>query len=243
MDEQTLDTDEQTNDEMPADAQPSPESGDEPGDEPGDGLSPESGDELEADVLADASADTPEDASPDAAEDPHAEAPAETPDPPAEPPAHDADEELRAATEERDQWRDRHLRLAADFDNYRKRSEDRMRSRWDSAQADLAGRLLEPLDDLERLTGWEGEAPATAEAVVEGAELVGRKFRRILEDAGVSVVDPAGERFDPNTMEAMMRAPAESDDDDEKVERVFQKGYAFKGQLLRPARVSVYKAE
>lgn len=157
--------------------------------------------------------------------------------------ADDADDELRATTEERDQWKDRHLRLAADFDNYRKRSEDRIRSGWDRAQADLAERLLEPLDDLERLTDLEGDVPSTAESVVEGAGLVDRKFRRILEDAGLSVVDPTGERFDPNTMEAMMRTPAESDDDDEKVERVFQKGYAFKGQLLRPARVSVYKAE
>lgn len=157
--------------------------------------------------------------------------------------AADAADELRATTEERDQWKDRHLRLAADFDNYRKRSEDRIRSGWDRAQADLAERLLEPLDDLERLTDLEGDVPSTAESVVEGAGLVDRKFRRILEDAGLSVVDPTGERFDPNTMEAMMRTPAESDDDDEKVERVFQKGYAFKGQLLRPARVSVYKAE
>lgn len=163
--------------------------------------------------------------------------------PSAESPADAVADPLRAMTEERDQWKDRHLRLAADFDNYRKRSENRMRSGWDRAQADLAERLLDPLDDLERLAGWEGEVPSTAESVVEGAGLVGRKFRRILEDAGLSVVDPAGERFDPNTMEAMMRAPAESDEDDEKVERVFQKGYAFKGQLLRPARVSVYKAE
>lgn len=156
----------------------------------------------------------------------------------------DADaDELRAVTEERDQWKDRHLRLAADFDNYRKRSEDRIRSGWDRAQADLAERLLEPLDDLERLTDLGGDVPSTAESVVEGAGLVGRKFRGILKDAGLSVVDPTGERFDPNTMEAMMRTPAESDDDDEKVERVFQKGYAFKGRLLRPARVSVYKAE
>lgn len=165
----------------------------------------------------------------------------ETPEEPGEEPETLPEPDPLAA--ERDQWKDRHLRLAADFDNYRKRSEDRMRSRWDRAQADLAARLLEPLDDLERLAGWEGEVPEPVVPVVEGAALVGRKFSRILEDAGVSVVDPAGERFDPNTMEAMMRVPAEAAEDDEKVERVFQKGYVFKGQLLRPARVSVYKAE
>ena len=148
-------------------------------------------------------------------------------------------EDLRA---ERDQWRDRHLRLAADFDNYRKRSDERMRVRWDRAQADLVSRLLDPLDDLLRISELDHETSANAEAVVEGAGLVERKFFRILEDVGIEVVNPEGEPFDPNTMEAMMRAPAESEEDDDMVERVFQKGYVLKDQLLRPARVSVYKA-
>ncbi|NJD18020.1 MAG: nucleotide exchange factor GrpE, partial [Gemmatimonadetes bacterium] len=84
-------------------------------------------------------------------------------------------------------------------------------------------------------------ANATVEAIMEGIDLVDRKFERILADAGVEVIDPAGERFDPQTMEAMMRVPAESAGDDDKVGMVFQKGYALKGQLLRPARVSVLK--
>ena len=146
--------------------------------------------------------------------------------------------ELRA---ERDQARDRHLRLAADFDNYRKRTEDRLRQRWDRAQADLVSRMLEPLDDLLRVTALEPES-ASVEAIVEGVDLVERKFFRVLEEAGVGIVDPAGEAFDPNTMEAMMRVPAGSEEDDDIVERVFQRGYTFKGLLVRPARVSVYKA-
>ena len=147
-------------------------------------------------------------------------------------------EELRA---ERDRIRDRHLRLAADFDNYRKRTEDRLRQRWDRAQADLVSRLLDPLDDLLRVTALE-PGNASVEAIVEGVDLVERKFFRVLEEAGVEVVDPEGEAFDPNTMEAMMRVPAGSDDEDDMVERVFQRGYTFRGQLVRPARVSVFKA-
>lgn len=146
--------------------------------------------------------------------------------------------ELRA---ERDRIRDRHLRLAADFDNYRKRTEDRLRQRWDRAQADLVSRLLEPLDDLLRVTALE-PGNASVEAIVEGVDLVERKFFRVLEEAGVEVVDPGGEAFDPNTMEAMMRVPAGSEDEDDMVERVFQRGYTFRGQLVRPARVSVFKA-
>ena len=157
------------------------------------------------------------------------EEPAPTPEDP---------EELRA---ERDQARDRHLRLAADFDNYRKRTEDRLRQRWDRAQADLVSRMLDPLDDLLRVTALEPES-ASVEAIVEGVDLVERKFFRVLEEAGVEVVDPEGEEFDPNTMEAMMRVPAGSEEEDDMVERVFQRGYTFKGLLVRPARVSVYKA-
>ena len=150
----------------------------------------------------------------------------------------DAVERIRA---ERDRFRDQHLRLAADFDNYRKRTEGRLRQRSDRAQADLVSRLLDPLDDLLRVTALEPET-ASVEAIVEGVDLVERKFFRVLEDAGVEVVDPQGEDFDPNTMEAMMRVPAESEADDDVVERVFQRGYTFKGLLVRAARVSVFKA-
>lgn len=141
---------------------------------------------------------------------------------------------------ERDRYRDRHLRLAADFDNYRKRTEDRLGQRWDLAQADLVARLLDPLDDLLRVTALEPES-ASVEAIVEGVEMVERKFLQVLEEAGVETVDPLGEPFDPNTMEAMMRVPPESDELEDTVERVFQRGYALRGQLVRPARVSVYK--
>ena len=147
-------------------------------------------------------------------------------------------DELRA---ERDRIRDRHLRLAADFDNYRKRTEDRLRRRWDRAQADLVSRLLEPLDDLLRVTALEPE-DVSVDAIVEGVDLVERKFFRVLEEAGVEAVDPEGEAFDPNTMEAMMRVPAASDEKDDMVEQVYQRGYTFRGQLVRPARVSVFKA-
>ena len=161
---------------------------------------------------------------------------------PADDPDPDDPAETQRLRSERDQWRDRHLRLAADFDNYRKRSDEQMRARWNRAQADLASRLLDPLDDLLRISELDHETGANVEAVVEGAGLVERKFLRLLEEVGVQVVNPVGELFDPNTMEAMMRVPTESEDDDDMVERVFQKGYVLKGQLLRPARVSVYKA-
>lgn len=153
-----------------------------------------------------------------------------------------ADPVLELETE-RDRLKDRHLRLAADFDNYRKRTEERLRQGWDRAQADLVARLLDPLDDLLRVTALEPENKSSVDSIVEGVDLVERKFFQVLKDAGVEVVDPAGEPFDPNTMEAMMRAPAEAEDDDDTVAMVFQRGYTLKGLLIRPARVSVFKCQ
>ena len=141
-----------------------------------------------------------------------------------------------------DAAREKHLRLAAEFDNFRKRTENDLRVRWDRAQAELVGRLLEPLDDLQRVAAWEPET-TSVEAIVEGVDLVERKFLKALADLGMEVVDPTGERFDPNSMEAMMRVPTESEEEDEMVQQVFRKGYVLKGQLVRPAQVSVFKAD
>ena len=58
---------------------------------------------------------------------------------------------------------------------------------------------------------------------------------------GLEVLDASGQPFDPSVHEAIMAAPADSHEDDESVGEVFQKGYRFKGDLLRPARVQVRK--
>lgn len=144
---------------------------------------------------------------------------------------------------ERDHLKDQHLRLAADFGNYRRRTEGLLQQRWNRAQADLVGRLLDPLDDLRRVTALEPESTASVDAIVEGVDLVERKFFRALEEAGVEVVDPEGERFDPRVMEAMMRMATEDESSDETVAQVLQRGYTMRGILIRPARVSVFKAE
>ena len=161
-----------------------------------------------------------------------------SPDAPAgaEPSGPNADE-MQA---ELDTARDRHLRLAAEFDNYRKRMDNELTSSWARAQAELVRRLLDGLDDLQRVGGWEA-SNTTVEALIEGVDLVERKLFQALSSAGLEWVDPTGETFDPNTMEAMMRVPAEDESQDEQVHEVFQKGYTFKGQLIRPARVSVLK--
>lgn len=143
-----------------------------------------------------------------------------------------------------DELNDRHLRLAAEFSNYRRRQENEMAESWSRAQADLVRRLLDVLDDLQRVSRLDpADEAVSVEAIVEGVDLVERKFLRMLEEAGVDVISPEGEPFDPATMEAMMRVPADSKEDDDLVAAVFQNGYRLKGHLVRPARVSVFKSE
>ena len=98
--------------------------------------------------------------------------------------------------------------------------------------------LLDPLDDLARFAHVD---PATvdAAAVVEGAALVERKLLKALGAAGLEVINPADQPFDPQRHEAVATEPALSREDDHMVSKVYQHGYLFNGQLLRPARVVV----
>ena len=137
---------------------------------------------------------------------------------------------------------DRHLRLVAEFTNYRRRAESELSEAWARGEADMLRSFVEGLDDLQRVGAWQAES-TTVEALIEGVDLVERKFRQALEAAGVEVIEPIGELFDPNIMEAMAGVPTDDPEEDQRVQDVFQKGYSFKGHLVRPARVTVFKHE
>lgn len=136
--------------------------------------------------------------------------------------------------------RERLLRLAAEYDNFRKRTERERGEITLRAQADIVRALLEPLDDLQRIADFD---PATnsAQSLHEGAEMVERKFLRVMEMAGLEAIDASDQRFDPQLHEALTTVPAQADEEDETVAQVFRKGYRFKGILLRPAQVVVRK--
>jgi len=162
-----------------------------------------------------------------------AQAPPETPEPP-------ETDELVALKAEHERLTDRHLRMAAEYENYKRRTEQELASAWGRAQADFLSKLVDALDDLQRVGTWEAST-TTVEAVIEGVDLVERKVKQALTAAGVEVLEPVGEIFDPSEMEAMMKVPAEDESADDQVHQVFQLGYRLKGNLVRPARVSVYK--
>jgi molecular chaperone GrpE len=133
---------------------------------------------------------------------------------------------------------DRYLRLAAEYDNYRKRTTRERGEQTARAQADLVKQLIDGLDDLARFAHVD---PASTDAVtlVKGVEMVEKKLLKSLTGAGLEVIDPINQSFDPTVHEAVATEPALSPEDDHVVSRVYQAGYRFNGQLLRPARVVV----
>jgi molecular chaperone GrpE len=133
---------------------------------------------------------------------------------------------------------DKYLRLAAEYDNFRKRSNKERAEAQARGQADLLKTMLDVLDDIGRFAHVD-PATTNAETVVEGVAMVEKKLQKTLGSLGMEVVNPVGEPFDPALHEAVMTEPAASAEDDHMVARVFQLGYLFNGQLLRPARVVV----
>ncbi|GAC1516050.1 MAG: hypothetical protein NVS1B4_09130 [Gemmatimonadaceae bacterium] len=134
--------------------------------------------------------------------------------------------------------REKYLRLAAEYDNFRKRTAKERMEAGGRAQAQIVKEFVDALDDLGRFAHVD---PTTVDArtVVEGVELVERKLMKALTTAGLLVLNPVEEPFDPSRHEAVGTEPALSHEDDHLVARVYQQGYLFNGQLLRPARVVV----
>ncbi len=155
----------------------------------------------------------------------------------------DLEAALAAAQREIAELKDRHLRLAADFENSRRRGIK------DREEASLFGHqnvvkdLLPSVDNLERAIdharqeGGEG----SQEGLLEGVELVLREIQSALARHGVVPIEAQGQPFDPAFHEAMAQVPDGSVPANTVVQ-VFQPGYQLRGRLLRPARVVVSKA-
>lgn len=163
----------------------------------------------------------------------HAGVPVETPD-----------AAIARLEEERDALKDKYLRLAAEYENFRKRTTKERAEAWVKAQADLVQRLVDALDDLSRFAHVD-PAVTDAKTIHEGVDLVERKFWKELEPIGVRRIDQTGVPFDPKVHEAVTTAPADAAERDHTVGTVLQAGYKLGDLLLRPARVVVltWKAE
>jgi molecular chaperone GrpE len=130
---------------------------------------------------------------------------------------------------------DRLLRLAADFENYKKRAAREREEYVAGANARLLAELLPVLDDLERaLAAAEQHEEAQLE---DGVRLVHRSLASLLERHGVTAIETDG-RFDPHVHEALAAQPSE-DAESGSVLDVVQKGYKLGDRVVRPARVIV----
>ncbi len=142
------------------------------------------------------------------------------------------------AQQEIDQLKERHLRLAAEFDNFRRRAvKERQEAGW-RAQGDLVRGILDALDDITRFAHVD---PTTVDAqtVVDGVLMVEKKLFKSLAGHGFETIDATGHPFDPSRHEAVSTMPALTADEDGLVAVTFQVGYVINGHVLRPARVVV----
>lgn len=155
------------------------------------------------------------------------------------PPQVDVPEEVVARLEgELAELKDKHLRLAAEYDNFRKRTLKERADLWSKAQAELVQRLVDALDDLARFAHVD-PAETDAKTIHDGVDMVERKFWKQLETIGVTRVDQVGVPFDPHQHEAVTTGAALEPAQDHTVGLVLQAGYKLGDLLIRPARVQV----
>jgi len=159
------------------------------------------------------------------------------PDEEAEGEAGDEDARMRLENE-LEKLKDRHLRLAAEFENFRKRTRKELAEARTIAQADLLHEVLPTLDDLARVADTPHES-TTVEALDEGIELILGNLGKKLEDAGLVRIDALGKPFDPEFHQGILTVEVDDSELDETVSRVFVEGYTFLGRLVRPAQVEV----
>ena len=128
---------------------------------------------------------------------------------------------------------DKHLRMAAEYDNFRRRSREEKDGIYDTALADTVGELLPIIDNLERAEGFDD-----AEKVKEGLVMIAKTTSSVFEKLGVEVFGAPGDTFDPNIHNAVLHVEDENAGEGEIIE-VFQKGYKKGKHIIRFAMVKV----
>ena len=156
-------------------------------------------------------------------------------------PAETLEGRLEALTAERDKLlcekaeaEDRLLRAHAEFDNARRRLERDRSEYLQFAATDLVRQILPVLDDFERAL----KAETADREYAKGVELIYQRLSEILRRMGLEPIQTAGQRFDPNQHQAVQRVETK-DAEDQAILDEFQRGYNFRGKLLRPAMVRV----
>lgn len=146
--------------------------------------------------------------------------------------------ELEEALRQNEELRDRHLRLAAEFDNFRRRTRQEQDQVRALARADIVRSVLPTLDDLARWRDIPNDS-TSVEALDKGLDLILRNLAKALEEHGVTRIEAREARFDPELHQGVLMAVAESPEEDGTISRVFSEGYRLGDLLVRPAQVEV----
>lgn len=129
---------------------------------------------------------------------------------------------------------DRYLRLYAEYDNYRKRSQKERDNLYGDIKADVLTKFLPVYDNLERALAMQ----CTDEAYSRGVEMIMAQFKATMEKLGVTEIESLGQKFDPNLHNAVMHVEDEEKGESEIVE-VFQQGFRLGDKVIRFAMVKV----
>ena len=144
-------------------------------------------------------------------------------------------EQMEKLAEQLAALNDQHLRLAAEYDNYRKRTAKEKETLYRDGKADTIAKFLDVYDNLERAVSQTGDEENVHK---KGMEMIFHQLEDILGRLGVTVVDPVGEVFDPTRHNAVMHIDDESLGEN-VVAQVFQKGFLLGDKVIRHAAVQV----
>ncbi len=139
--------------------------------------------------------------------------------------------ELEALKKELSELNDKHLRMAAEYDNFRRRSREEKDATYEVAASDTVSEFLPMIDNLERAAIYDD-----GEKVKEGLVMIAKSVESVLGKLGVEEVGKVGDRFDPKLHNAVMHVEDESYGENEIVE-VYQKGYKKGSRIIRFAMV------
>jgi molecular chaperone GrpE len=143
-------------------------------------------------------------------------------------------------SEKLSEYKDKYLRLAAEFDNYRKRTLKERMEMIKTASEDLVKELLPVIDDFDRaVSSIETGGEQAANPVFEGVVLIYNKLKSVLEQKGLAEVTPVGENFDADLHEAIAKIPVNGKEQAGKIVDVVQKGYSLNDKIIRHPKVVV----
>ena len=146
--------------------------------------------------------------------------------------------ELAEQSAELERKSDKNVRLLAEFDNYKRRTQEERTKLFKYAGEELAKAILPILDDLHRTL--ESDGKGKARSILEGIELIVAKLDKTLEEQGIVPFDSVGQDFDADLHEALMSE--KSDKGDNVILKEFEKGYKYDDKILRHAKVVVSKS-